>query len=424
MPGRWLIVADDLTGAADAGVAFARRGSKTKVLLPRASSVDRETAVVACDADTRRGNAEEAAARHTQVMRRFAGPDTHVYKKIDSTLRGHPAMEIAAMRRVLAEHQRPTGAVFAPAFPAMGRTTRDGRVFVHGKPLEQDETWTRERTFPSADLVEILASAGMSAIKVPLQNVRAGAGALRDELRAVIRERGRDGLGRIAICDAETDEDLDRIAAAAHTPESPAFLIGTAGLAHAVARAEPAGSRPARGLKPSNAGALIVVGSLASVSRAAARALESMAGVKTVRIQSTALREAVTSDALRAECSAAIGALESGTDVLVEIAEDVAPDLTRGQKFARALARGLADALDRFSGLIVTGGETAAALLAQQFVAEIELAGEVEPGVVLGVAHGHWEFPLVTKPGAFGDAGSLVRALEKLRMIRRTGTVA
>ena len=108
----------------------------------------------------------------------------------------------------------------------------------------------------------------------------------------------------------------------------------------------------------------------------------------------------------------------------IEIAEDVAPDLTRGQKFARALARGLADALDRFSGLIVTGGETAAALLAQQFVAEIELAGEVEPGVVLGVARGHTEFPLVTKPGAFGDAGSLARALEKLRMIRRTGTVA
>jgi uncharacterized protein YgbK (DUF1537 family) len=44
--------------------------------------------------------------------------------------------------------------------------------------------------------------------------------------------------------------------------------------------------------------------------------------------------------------------------------------------------------------------------------------------VVLGVARDHREFPLVTKPGAFGDAGSLVRALEKLRMIRRTGIVS
>jgi hypothetical protein len=30
---------------------------------------------------------------------------------------------------------------------------------------------------------------------------------------------------------------------------------------------------------------------------------------------------------------------------------------------------------------------------------------------------------MVTKPGAFGDAGSLVRALEKLRQIRRTGVL-
>jgi len=31
MPDRWLIVADDLTGAADSGVAFAQRGWVTDV---------------------------------------------------------------------------------------------------------------------------------------------------------------------------------------------------------------------------------------------------------------------------------------------------------------------------------------------------------------------------------------------------------
>ena len=34
---------------------------------------------------------------------------------------------------------------------------------------------------------------------------------------------------------------------------------------------------------------------------------------------------------------------------------------------------------------------------------------------------GERRFPLVTKAGAFGDSGSLVRALGKLRMIRNTG---
>ena len=423
MPERWLIVADDLTGAADAGVAFARRGVKTKVLLPNALLVDEETATIAYDADTRRSTAIQAGARHAQAVVRFGAPDTNVYKKIDSTLRGHPAVEIAAMREVLAEHRRPTAAVFAPAFPAMGRTTRDGRVYVHGKPLEESETWAREHTYSNADLAEMLASAGMTSVKVPLARVRAGAAVLRGELNRISSE-GTTRFAKVAVCDAETDADLDCIAGAARASDSKAFLIGTAGLAHAVARAQSASERAPLQLKRSEAGALVVIGSLATVTRQAARSLASLSGVMSLRVDSATLRDTGSAGALHSDCNSITRALETGTDVLVEIAEDVAPDLGRGDELVRALASGLSDALGRLSGLIVSGGETAAALLAQLLVKEIELMGEVETGVVLGVARDHREFPLVTKPGAFGDAGSLVRALEKLRMIRRTGIVS
>ena len=37
--------------------------------------------------------------------------------------------------------------IFAPANPAMGRSTRGGRVFVRDQPLEQTETWRREHTY-------------------------------------------------------------------------------------------------------------------------------------------------------------------------------------------------------------------------------------------------------------------------------------
>jgi len=141
-------------------------------------------------------------------------------------------------------------------------------------------------------------------------------------------------------------------------------------------------------------------------------------------VESALLRDASRRESLRATLAAAGRVLETGDDVLVELAEDVAPDLGRGLELVRALACGLKDALERMSGLIVTGGETAAALLAQVFIDEFELAGEIEPGVALGLARNHIEFPLVTKPGAFGDSGSLVRALERLRTIRRTGIVA
>ena len=54
----------------------------------------------------------------------------------------------------------------------MGRTTRDGRVFVHGEPLEQTETWQREHSYENADLAAILATAGLHA-----RQATAGAGA-------------------------------------------------------------------------------------------------------------------------------------------------------------------------------------------------------------------------------------------------------
>ncbi len=423
MAQRWLIVADDLTGAADAGVAFARRGLKTKVLLPGARQVDEATSAVAYDADTRRGSAERAVAPQFHAVRRFAAADTSVFKKIDSTLRGHPAVEIAALREALAEHQRPTFAVFAPAFPAMGRTTRDGHVFVQGKPLEESETWKREHTYPGADLAEILASAGIDSVKVPLAQVRAGRSALHATLRDIAQRRDLT-FAPVAICDADTDADLDNIAAAAHSPDARVLLIGTAGLAHAVARAEPTGIRAPLQLQRSGAGALVVVGSLASASRQAASQLAAMPGVVAVRIESATLQESARSQARAAAFAPIAAALSAGQDVMVEVAEDAAPDLERGYVLVRALAAGLTAALSSMSGLIVTGGETAAALLAQQFVDEIELLEEVEPGVALGLARGQSVFPLMTKPGAFGDAGSLVRALERLRMIRRSGTLA
>jgi uncharacterized protein YgbK (DUF1537 family) len=62
-------------------------------------------------------------------------------------------------------------------------------------------------------------------------------------------------------------------------------------------------------------------------------------------------------------------------------------------------------------------------MLAQRSVDQIELVDELETGVALGLAFGAGgtRFPLVTKAGAFGDSLSLVRALEKLRIIRTTG---
>lgn len=425
----WLILADDLSGAADAAIAFARRGQRADLTWGEHFAGDASgSSVLAYDCDSRRLSAAAAgAAQFTAATRCLQrGAFSGLYKKIDSTLRGQPAAEIAALCGSLpAPFDRAFG-LFAPANPAMGRATLDGRVFVHGEPLETTETWRREHSYPSADLAAMMEGAGLRAIKLPIDQVRAGGAAVRDALAAADAATGpaNDAArGTILVCDAETDDDLDRLVGAARAHGAPNFFIGTAGLANALARSLPLGDRPPLAIAPSRHGALIVVGSLASVARAAARELAAASGVRHVLFTAEALTggDATTRTGMALDVRAA---LERGTDVLVEMPLEEVPDLSIGPALVRTLATCLAPALSRMSGLLVTGGETAAAMLRQSYVGQIRLVDEIEAGVSLGLMARDNGVPIITKPGAFGDAQSLIRALDRLRSIRQTGKLA
>jgi 4-hydroxythreonine-4-phosphate dehydrogenase len=79
------------------------------------------------------------------------------------------------------------------------------------------------------------------------------------------------------------------------------------------------------------------------------------------------------------------------------------------------LATALAAAGVRPSALVATGGETARAVSQALGVTRIDLAGQLEPGVVYGRFADGPACPVVTKAGTFGDEGSLIRAVRALR---------
>jgi uncharacterized protein YgbK (DUF1537 family) len=111
---RVAIIADDLTGAADTGVQLARAGYRTAVAfrgapVPPAEGLD----AVALDTDSRAMPAGFAAKRVMETARTVRDAPI-VYKKLDSTLRGPIAAELAA---ALAASGRER-AVVAPAFPS------------------------------------------------------------------------------------------------------------------------------------------------------------------------------------------------------------------------------------------------------------------------------------------------------------------
>src|SRR5947207_1309320 len=118
------IVADDLTGACDAGTLFAGKAPVPVTVWPD-PPVAAEIAVV--DTESRRLDRAAATDRVSDAAAQRAGA-TSWFKKIDSTLRGHVGAEIVA----LLQATRTPSAVACPAFPSEGRTVLDRVLRVDG----------------------------------------------------------------------------------------------------------------------------------------------------------------------------------------------------------------------------------------------------------------------------------------------------
>jgi len=125
-----VVLADDLTGAAEvAGAAF-QAGLSAEVHIGRLHPSDCDVVVV--DADTRSCLPAVAAAKIGQLAHqaRRTRPE-FVFKKVDSLLRGPVLAEVDAVRHALGLRQ----CLLVCGNPRKGRTVVDGRIWIEGRPL-------------------------------------------------------------------------------------------------------------------------------------------------------------------------------------------------------------------------------------------------------------------------------------------------
>src|SRR6185312_1526901 len=95
----------------------------------------------------------------------------------------------------------------------------------------------------------------------------------------------------IAVCDAETEDDLHLIAEAGLHVAPASIFIGSAGLAHALAGLDACEIVEPLRIPASKFGVLTVVGSLAEASRSAALRLKATGTVAYFPIEPEILRE-------------------------------------------------------------------------------------------------------------------------------------
>ncbi|MGO4303861.1 four-carbon acid sugar kinase family protein [Cupriavidus sp. RAF12] len=407
----WLIIADDLSGAADCAIGFAAHGARTVVTLEATASADIADAdVVAADVDSRRMTPQDAAARNLDAWHRSHGAGRRLYKKIDSTLRGNWAAETGALQPLAGL------AIVAPAFPATGRTTRNGCMLINGQPLEGSDIWQLEGLTGRADMVALLAAQGLRAALVPLDTVRAGASAVQ----AMLTTFAGQGVQAV-VCDADVEQDLMTLAEASTRIEAPAFWVGSGGLARALSALSTIGAvAPAAGDKAAEAlhhdgPVLTLVGSLSGVSGRQAACLCEQGRIASLVVPPQALRDGPGHAGWDVAQQSVAECLLAGRDLLVSIGRDDAFDPAEGPRLSAALAQLVLPYFDRVGGLIATGGETARAMLAAAGITALTLRREIEPGVPLSITRDTPTRRVATKAGAFGTDAALWLAWQAMR---------
>ncbi len=145
-----IIIADDLTGAAETAGICLRYGVRVAMIMDvpdkeRLLDFQEEgTAVLVIACDTR-SNTLEGACRVSRLLGetlKQAG-FTHIFKKIDSVLRGWVLPELNTLAGLTGK----SSLLIQPANPMKGRCIRDGKYYIEGIELSQT-AFSRDPEFP------------------------------------------------------------------------------------------------------------------------------------------------------------------------------------------------------------------------------------------------------------------------------------
>ena len=410
---RILILADDLSGAADCGIACVNAGLKVVVTLGSPSSTT-EADVIAIDADTRGLGAVQAAERMRQLVQLHAqDPALLLFKKIDSTLRGHIGPELAAVldaRRAVVSR---AVAIMAPSFPANGRTTVEGMHYVHGESLHKTEIWMSEKMKGRPYIPDMLTGSGLKCAHLNLALVRSP--------RAAFDRATNDAAqaADVIVCDAATDDDLRAIAEAAVTLQERALWVGSAGLAHHLPKvtALASSASPEVAHLPETVGlTLFVIGSASRTTRQQVAKLLSDSDIRSIVVPLAVLLDGPKRSkwsSYTLQLSQAAGRAE---DVILLCDSGPEVDLIDRPRLSQALAEMAETLRAKVGALVVTGGETARKVMDRWGVLDMQLHGQLESGVAISstIVDGIRPLTIITKAGDFGQRDTLLHCREWL----------
>jgi len=399
---RFLIIADDFTGANDTGVQLTKRGIKTDVIFEFKSIEDKEKSFV-IDTESRGLSSEEAYKDvELKIEDAFKHNFNYVYKKVDSTLRGNIASEIKAVDK----YYNADLIIFAPAYPDSNRTTIDGIQKINGTSITETE----------------IAKDPMKPVEIDNINLL-----LKDkfdeEVTHVylkeIRENKIDlSKGRIFTFDSETNEDLISIVRKIITQGKKVLWVGSAGLADSILK-----------VKIPTKPCIAVIGSISEVSRKQLHYAKSK-GINIINVDIESIL--ISKDTLKT-VEEALEKINQGLDVIIASTyerKDYEKAIEKGKtlgysredvsKFTQNVLGEIAVKLisqNKISGIFLTGGDTAIGVIKKLGVRGTSIKQELMTGIPLMTLFGGESngLKVITKAGAFGEENAIEYCMRKLK---------
>ncbi len=405
---RAIILADDLTGAADCQ-AQAPTGVTSRIRLVTSQTTAgtiandlREVQMLVLDVETRflPPEAVRLSVSHALSLAFAASRFHRVYMKIDSTLRGGTSEFVGAAAEKLAAATVPV----ILANPTEGRSTLGGRQFVRGVPLELSPF--------AADPVHPVNESRISAHFTTGHTDASIRHVLLDELRRDPRNTSTDAPRKAleyVIFDAITDDDLDRVAEWVNSMDSQLLCGAAAFVRHLAFENRPVERNTGTFALTSEGRLLCVCG---SVNPAATEQITELQAAWGVDVVTASESSDVGTDAEQLR----LGLETTGRAILCT---QRSPGLANPTKLAEKLGKTvrLADPAGSIDAMIVVGGNTAYYVCTSLGIQALDYAGTVSPGLaVCEVAGTDGTRRLIAlKPGGFGGRAALVDAANRLQ---------
>jgi len=404
---RYLIIADDFTGANDTGVQLKRRGINTNVVF-KSNLINTDSSSFVIDTESRGLSGEEAFRKVQSILNGVNFSSfKYVIKKVDSTLRGNVAMEIKAVDMAYGSEL----VIFAPALPDLNRTTVGGIHMLNNVPISRTEmAKDPKKPVKEDNITKILEEVySENIVHIPLDKVQSGSIDFASS--------------RVFTFDAVTNADMKNIIKAGIETGKKVLWVGTAAMADNLFEIE----------KPTPP-VLSVVASLSSVTRSQVKHAEN-SGISLVKVPVYFIIEGKVAPEVYID--EALNFLKEGKDTILMSSasydpEEYAKTIEAGSKsgmtkesislFTQNLMGDLAKnilAETKVSGVFLTGGDTAIGFFDKVESLGSSIVEEIAIGIpLMKLVGGPFQgLKIVTKAGAFGKEDAITYATRKLKEV-------